>query len=134
SIGSVQLQTISGGKNLISIDVNLSQITQINSSFAQLPNGNILPIIGTNEVIVIPIKNHVKLYLTLSDKVAALGVSIPFSTLDGIGAKTGSVSLFPTFNIKNVIGSAGMYFSKTAGNNGFGLFADLSNVLEPIML
>ena len=32
------------------------------------------------------------------------------------------------------MGAAGMYFSREAGKNGFGLFADLSKVLEPIML
>lgn len=132
-IGSIEMQTALGGKNIISIDVNLSKVAQIRATQATLPNGNILPLIGTNEVIVIPVKNYVNLYLTFSNSVAALGVDIPFSTLDPIGAKVGNVSLFPSFNINKVIGAAGLYFSKESGKNGFGLFADLTQVLDQAM-
>ena len=63
----------------------------------------------------------------------ALGVAIPFRTLDKVGAKIGTSSLFPMFNINEIVGSGGLFFSRDAGKNGFGLFADVTNVLDPIM-
>lgn len=132
-IGSVQMQSGLGGQSTLNLDVNLSKVAKIQANYVTLPNGNLLPLIGNNKVIVIPIKNAVNLYLTLGDGVAAVGVDIPFKTLDSVGSGIGSVSLFPTFNIKGIIGAAGLYFSKEAGKNGFGLFADISSVLEQAM-
>ena len=133
NIGSIQMQTVLGGQNIISIDVNLTEVAKVQAQTARLPNGNIIPLIGNNQVIVIPIQNKVNLYLTMGNGVAALGVDIPFSTLDAVGDRVGNISIFPIFNIKGVLGSAGLYFSRDRGKNGFGLFADLTNVLDDVM-
>ena len=37
------------------------------------------------------------------------------------------------FNIRGVLGAAGLYFSNQRGKNGFGLFADISSVLSEVM-
>ena len=76
-----------------------------------------------------PVSGKVTVYISISDGHAALGVSVPFKTLDSVGQSVGQASLFPMFNMNNVIGAAGLYTSKTAGKNGFGLFADISSVL-----
>lgn len=40
---------------------------------------------------------------SLSKCMAAIGVAVPFKTLDGVGRKVGTTNLFPVFNIKNVL-------------------------------
>jgi len=132
-IGLIQMQTSGAGKNFMQVDINLSAIAHIEAQHGQLPNGGLLPLIGQNKTIVIPVKDKVTVYVSFGDGKAALGVAIPFKTLDGLGKKVGTTSLFPVFNIKNVFGAAGLYTSKTSGKNGFGLFADLTNVLDPVM-
>jgi hypothetical protein len=131
-IGTLSMTSLIGGENYLNIDVNVSSIANIQGSQTTLPNGSILPLIADNKVITIPIGNSAQLYLTLSDGVAALGVAIPFKTFDSIGAKVGTSSLFPVFNIDNILGAAGIYTSDRSGKNGFGLFVDLSNTLDPI--
>lgn len=131
-IGTVSMTSAIAGANYMEIDVNLSAITHLQASQVSLPNGSILPLIANNKVIVIPVGKGAELYLTLGDGVAAIGAAVPFKTFDAMGAKVGTTSLFPAFNINGILGAAGIYTSKEAGKNGFGLFADLSNVLDPI--
>lgn len=132
-IGIVSMISLGGNQNLLDLAVNVSAISNLNSEVAKLPNGSILPLIGNNRSIVIPIGSKVELYLSIGDGQVALGVSLPFKTLDKVGAKIGTSALFPMFNIKEVVGSAGLYFSREAGKNGFALFADVTNVLDPVM-
>jgi hypothetical protein len=131
-IGNVSMTPVASGKNQLSVAINLSAIAQIEAQRASLPNGSTLPLIGDNKTIVIPVDNKLTIYVSFGDGVAALGVSIPFKTLDGMGAKVGTTALMPVFNIKGVFGAAGIYTSKSKGKNGFALFADLSQVLDPI--
>jgi len=131
-IGSISMTSAIGGQNYLKIDVNVSAIAHLQASQASLPNGAVLPLIANNKVITIPVGKGAELYLTIADGVAAIGAAIPFKTFDAMGAKVGTSSLFPVFNIENVLGAAGIYTSKQAGKNGFGLFVDLSSVLDPI--
>lgn len=128
-IGQLTMQTSLGGKNQLFVEVNLSALTHLNASIGRLPNGGVLPLIGLNRTIEVHLNNNVTFYISFGDGIAALGIAIPFRTLDALGNSIGSSSLFPVFNIRNVFGAAGIYTSKTAGQNGFGLFADLTNVL-----
>jgi hypothetical protein len=131
-VGSVSMTSAIGGANYMEIDVNVSAIAHLQAQSASLPNGSVLPLIANNKVIKIPVGKGAELYLTLADGVAAIGAAIPFKTFDAMGAKVGTSSLFPVFNIQNVLGAAGIYTSRDAGKNGFGLFVDLSSVLDPI--
>lgn len=131
-IGSISMTSAIGGENYMQIDVNVSAVAHLQASQATLPNGSVLPLIANNQVIKIPVGNGAELYLTLADGVAAIGAAIPFKTFDAMGAKIGTSSLFPVFNIQNILGAAGIYTSKEAGKNGFGLFVDLSSVLDPV--
>lgn len=130
NIGSVSMSSLVGGQNRLDVSVNVSAVANVQTQEVRLPNGGVLPLIGSNRTIVVPIDKKVELYISLSDANAAIGLSIPFKTLDSIGAKVGNVSMFPLFNMNQVIGAAGLYFSKNAGENGFGLFADVSQVLD----
>lgn len=129
-IGSVSMYTNLQGQNKFEIEVNVSAIANIQSSQGRLPNGNMLPLIRDNQVIVVPIQNKANVYLAFSDGVAALGATVAIRGLDAVGRSTGSISLFPTFNIGSVIGSAGLYNSIESGKNGFGFFADISSVID----
>lgn len=131
-IGNISMTSAIGGQNYMEIDVNLSSVAHLQASQASLPNGSVLPLIATNKVITIPVGKGAELYLTIADGVAAIGAAIPFKSFDSMGAKIGTSSLFPVFNIQNVLGAAGIYTSKQAGKNGFGLFVDLSSVLDPV--
>ena len=131
-IGSLVMNPSLGGKNQMLISLNLSAVSKLRADIGKLPNGGVLPLIGLTKTITIPVNDKVVIYLTLGDGVAALGVAIPFQTLDAVGARIGNSSLFPVFNIRQIFGAAGIYTSKTQGQNGFGLFADLTNVLAPI--
>lgn len=130
-IGTLSMQTGIGGKNTFAFSLNLSAVTHLNGAVSKLPNGGLLPLIGTNKTIEIPLKHNISIYLSFGDGIAAFGIAVPFKTLDALGAQIGTSALFPVFNIKNVFGAAGIYTSKTAGKNGFGLFADLSRVINP---
>jgi len=46
-----------------------------------------------------------------------------------MGSKVGTTALMPVFSIDNVIGSAGIFTSKTKGENGIALVADVSAYL-----
>lgn len=132
-IGMITLQTTVAGENMLHVEVNLSAIAHIEAQVAKLPNGSILPLIGENKTIEIPVDDKLSVYVSFGEGMAALGVAVPFQTLDSTGSKVGTTSLFPVFNIKDVFGAAGIYTSKEAGKNGFGLFADLTQVIDPIM-
>jgi hypothetical protein len=127
------MQTTGAGKNRLHVEINLSAIAHIEARKARLPNSSLLPLIGESKTIEIPVRDKLSIYVSFGEGMAALGVAIPFKTLDGLGRKVGTTNLFPVFNIKNVFGAAGIYTSKDAGKNGFGLFADLTQVIDPIM-
>lgn len=129
-VGSISMYTNLEGQNKFEIEINLSQIANISVVSATLPNGNSLPLIRDNDVIVIPVADKAKVYLAFSNGVAALGATVSIKGLDSVGQSTGTASLFPNFNINQVIGSAGIYTSRTRGQNGFGIFADISNIID----
>lgn len=132
-IGSVNMTTVLGGGNLLEVDLNVSSIANVQGEVATLPNGDTLPLIADNMTIVIPIEDKVRIYITLNDGQAALGVTVNFKGLDGMGRNVGRASIFPNFFINEIVGSAGFYFSKESGQNGIGLFADITPVLDPVM-
>lgn len=133
NIGSVSMVSQMDGANLLDIDLNVSAVANVQGQEARLPNGNPLPLIGSNQTIVIPVSKGAQIYLTLDNGQVAIGTAIPIKTLDQVGANVGSASLFPSFHIDRAVGSAGLFTSKTAGQNGIGLFVDVSAYLEDVM-
>jgi hypothetical protein len=129
-IGVVSIYKDIEGRNMLDVEVNASEIANVDAISARLPNGNALPLIRDNATIVIPVQDKAKVYLTFADGVAALGVTVNISGLDSIGRSVGNISVFPTFVYGQVLGSAGLYNSRSAGENGFGIFMDISNVIN----
>lgn len=135
-LGEIEMGVLAGGKNFMKLSFNLSALTPLQASQAQLPNGAALPLIYTNQVVEIPVggsKADVRIYISFVEGAYALGVAVPIKSFDGIGASVGTSSLFPIFNIENVVGSAGLFTSNESGKSGFGVFVDLTNVLDDLL-
>lgn len=133
-VGAVSMITAANGKNELGIDLNLSALTDYRANQATLPNGNILPLIGDNVAIVVPISSSADLYLSMVDGSVVVGVAVGISSFDKIGSKLGTTSLFPIFNQGGRVSAGGVYTSNQAGLNGFGFFTDISGNLETDML
>lgn len=129
-IGSVELLPVLGGKNQIKVSVNVSSLADIRASQAVLPNGNSIPLIASNETITINLGAGAKLYLTIGANAVALGVAVPIKTFDSIGNAVGNINLFPVFNIDKVVGAAGIFTGKQAGQNGFAIIADVTQYVN----
>src|SRR5690606_4393299 len=81
-VGAVELVPALGGKNSIKLGVNFSAITDIHSSQARLPNGNLVPLIANNPTIVVDLGKGAQLYITISEKATAIGVAVPIKQFD----------------------------------------------------
>lgn len=129
-LGSVELQPVLGGNNQLRVSANISALTDLRTEMADLPNGNLVPLIAQNPTITIELGSGAELYLTLGSNAVALGVAIPIRQFDSIGSNVGSANLFPVFTIDQVIGSAGLFTGSKAGQNGFALVADVTNYVN----
>lgn len=127
-----QLDLISGfsGTNQLKISVNVSELADVNTTQATLPNGNMVPLIANNQVIAVNIGNGARVYLALSEKVTAIGVAVPISAFDSIGQSLPGLNFFPIVNTGDVIGTAGIFTGAQAGQNGIAVVADVSKIVN----
>ncbi len=131
-IGTVSLISDGLGTNTISVQINVSEAANLELETVTLPNGLVVPLIATNSVLKIELSSGVQIMLSLAENAQAIAVVVPISTFDQVGAKVGTASLIPTFNVNEINGAAGIYLSGTAGENGIALALDLSSVLGDI--
>lgn len=129
-IGQLELISGLGGQNQIKISVNLSEAADLNMGTALLPNGNMIPMIANNPTIAIKVGNGALVYLTLSENVTAIGVAVPVSAFDNIGRSLPGLNYFPIVKTGEVVGTAGIFTSATAGQNGIAVVADVSKVVN----
>ncbi len=129
-IGTVELVPGLGGVNMIKISVNMSELVGYQSSQAVLPNGNAIPLIANNQTIAVNLGKGAKLYLTISGNVTAIGVAVPISAFDSIGAKLPGLNFFPVVAFDKVIATAGIFTGANAGQNGIALVADVSQIVK----
>ncbi|HXH30705.1 MAG TPA: hypothetical protein VNJ01_07815 [Bacteriovoracaceae bacterium] len=129
-IGKVELLPILGGKNQLKVSLNISELSDIRAQQASLPNGNLIPLIANNEVVVVELGAGARLYLTLSSKGSAIAVAIPIKSFDSIGSKAPGLNIFPMMAFGKVIASAGLFTSSSAGQNGIAVVADFSEVFK----
>lgn len=127
-----QLELISGlaGLNQLKISVNVSELADVQTSQVVLPNGNMIPLIANNQTIAVNIGNGASVYLTISEKVAAIGVAIPISAFDSIGRNLPGLNFFPIVNSGDVIATAGIFTGLNPGHNGIAVVADVSKVIS----
>ncbi len=130
-IGMVSLAS-SGGQNLLAIEINVSDAANLELASVRLPNGSLIPLIADNDVLSIPL-GSATVYLSVVPGAGAIGIAIPVKTFDAVGAKVGTTSLMPMFNKDGVVGAAGVFTSKTKGQNGFALVADISDKLDGLL-
>ena len=127
-----QLELISGlaGVNQLKISVNVSELADVQTTQATLPNGNMVPLIANNAVIAVNIGNGARVYLALSEKVTAIGVAVPISAFDSIGQSLPGLNFFPIVNTGEIIGTAGIFTGMNPGQNGIAVVADVSKVVN----
>ena len=70
------------------------------------------------------------MYIVAGAGVYALGVAIPISGLDGVGAALNGINFFPMFQIDKATGAAGIFASRNPGKSGFAFFADVSQYMN----
>jgi hypothetical protein len=125
------------GSNFIFVSVNLSEVLKLSAYDAVLPNGDRLPLINENKVVMLEAGagKKIKIYLSLTAGSKAVGVTIPIAEFDKLGAelKTPS-SLFIPFNISGTTVMAGIYSSPDVGENGLGVFVDLGVIFSRLMI
>lgn len=125
-IGQVSLLGDASGANFLAIELNVTETARLDLAYARLPNGALIPLMQDRQVIVVPLGKGAQLYISIVNKEAILGVAVPIKTFDSMGQKIGTGVLMPVFASGGVIGSAGIFTSKTAGENGIALVADIS--------
>jgi hypothetical protein len=129
-IGKLELTPGFSGISRINISLDITSISDVRTSNANLPNGNMIPLIANNQVIAINIGSGARIYLALSEKVVALGVAVPISAFDEIGQKLPGLNLFPVINMNGVVASAGIFTGALPGQNGIAVVADVSSALR----
>lgn len=132
-IGTLALAQSPEGVNQLTVNLNVSETAGLDLESVALPNGNLLPLIGDRQVIKVPVGKGLEVYISLTSNSAAIGVAVPLSAFDVIGRNVGTTSLMPIFNSNGISGAAGVFTSRTAGENGFALVADLSGILGSII-
>lgn len=128
-IGQVSLNGSFSGKNILSVDVNVSKASYLELASTRLPNGALIPLIADNAVLSIPVKNIV-VYLSLTEGAQALGVAVPISSFDKIGAKVGTTAVMPIFSKNGNLGAAGIFTSRSKGKNGIAVVTDISGKIS----
>lgn len=128
-IGMIELLPVLGGKNLMKISVNVSELSGLNTGSVMLPNGNLVPLIANNPSVSVRLPGGAQLYLTLGANVTAIGVALPIAPFDAIGANLPGLNFFPVVNIGEVVAAAGI-FTGRPGQNGIALIADISKIVN----
>lgn len=132
AVGSVSMIPVLGSKTQLVVEYSVASMGQVAPGPIALPNGTLAPLIGTNQGVTVSLGNGAQLYIVAGSGVYALGVAIPISGLDAVGATLQGINFFPMFNINNAVGAAGIFASKTPGKSGFGFFVDASAYMQSI--
>jgi hypothetical protein len=122
----------SGGGELV-IDVDLTQAADLQSVSDLLPNGTAIPISGLTASSVLAFDvggTGGKVYLDLAQGQELVGVALPFSELNGVGAYVPGVDIFSPFTVSDVSGVVGIFAGAGSDETGIALFADLSSVMS----
>ncbi|MFL5785022.1 MAG: hypothetical protein ACJ76H_10455 [Bacteriovoracaceae bacterium] len=129
-IGQLELTSGLAGQSQIKISVDLNAVAGVNAAQAVLPNGNQIPLIANNPAIAINIGHGAKVYLTIGQGVAAIGVAVPIAAFDQIGSQLPGLNFFPVVQQGNVVATAGVFTGAQPGMNGIAVVADVSKVIN----
>jgi hypothetical protein len=129
-IGQLDLTSGLNGVSNIKISVDVTELADVETSTATLPNGNMIPLIANNQVIAVNIGNGARVYLAISEKVTAIGVAVPISAFDSIGRTLPGLNFFPVVSSGDVIGTAGIFTGLNPGQSGIAVVADVSKLVN----
>ena len=130
--GALRLYT-SAGINHAAVDINLSEILKLPSGYATLPNGQSVPVDTSAGVIEIPIeKINAKVYVAQAEGMTLVGFAMAIKQLDSIGREVGKVGVFPTFEIKSVDVTAGLFTDDQEGGTGIAAFVNLGGLWDDL--
>ncbi len=128
-IGQVSLGAGPNGKELITLALNASSILHADPRLGStLPNGRLLPSsvgIASGEMLAIPVLEHSRVYIGGDLKTSiVVGVALALQSLDSVTGSAGlnaNIFFSQIFN-PNLSGTAGIYASGTAHQNGIAVF------------
>lgn len=129
--GSFSLATIDG-KPVLNLHLNLSELLKLpQSANPTLPNGTNLPIdAGSLGIIELPIDDVLgKIYVAASSDNLFVGFAFSIKELNVVGQKLGKVNLFYNFNVKGVLGSAGLFSDSALNQTGIAAFVNLKGLI-----
>jgi len=130
--------TLTPGFNEVELAINLTRVAKVNGgASATLPNGSPLPIGGTGSVPIIELaisQINSKVYFAFDKQTVLLGFAAAIKEFDALSGYIGGADIFLGFNLQGVLGSAGIFTSKTSGKSGLGMFVDLSSVINSEIL
>jgi hypothetical protein len=115
------------------IALNITQIIPVPATSPLLPNGTNLPVGGlqNSKIVALPIADTgAVIYFAFGPNVAMLGTALPFSALDPAGQYVPGVNVFQPLQLGTVSLIAGLFAGSAPKTTGFGLFVDLSQVIN----
>lgn len=125
------------GYNEISLSFNLSASDEVQGGLASLPNGSELPVAGMNngDVLQLVIDSiNSRIYLGASDSMTVLGFAVSIAEFEKLGDLINGANVFVGFNIKEVLGSVGIYTGDQPLKNGLAFFVDIHSVIPQEVL
>ncbi len=135
TIGSVSLKEVFPSGAEISVGLDLTELADVDSDDALLPNGTTIPIGGLGDTPVIGLKvgdTAARAYFALGSGVALMGFAIPIREFDGLGRSMGRSNAFIPFQFGDVRGTGGLFSSPDSGQTGPGLFVDIGPLLQSL--
>jgi hypothetical protein len=123
-------------QSIVVVKLNLTRLASLKTSGpASLPNGTLLPVQGyaPEDVLQFNPYEQIRVYFSVNttSQQAMMGVAVPIVQLNGLVGDMGGVNLFRDFSLSNdVSGVAGAFTGNAAGQNGFGLFVDISGLMK----
>ncbi|OFZ18193.1 MAG: hypothetical protein A2Z20_11745 [Bdellovibrionales bacterium RBG_16_40_8] len=130
-LGQIQLQTTLDGNNIISADVNVTEIAKYRlGQDSRLPNGGQIPVGGLNGVVAARFGGNSKVYIGSTDKQIVMGVAIAIKEFDSISRYLPGANLFLPFSAKQKVnGLAGVFTGSQSGTSGIGIFFEVPNTV-----
>jgi hypothetical protein len=135
--GTLTMQRTLDGKNMLTVQVNVTRIAGDRNLVAPplLPNGTNIPVAGVKDVVALQAGSSSRVYVSLNDTTKMLGVAVAIKEFDSIAKYVPGANLFFDIPQTNGIrGLAGIFTGTTSGTSGFGIFLDATDALKKLQM
>jgi hypothetical protein len=129
NLGSLRLFRYDN-QNQVAVDLDLTAVLKLPRVEGTLPNGQQVPV-DTNGagIIVIDIEGiNSKVYVAQSGDTTLVGFAIAIKQLDGLGDIIGGAGIFPSYELANILFTAGVFTSTETAKTGIAVFANLGKL------